>query len=60
MQANDKPVRKPMLSSQGNKNVEPYDRKLTKVEIFYRYVRNNTGTTLRPFTANSKYQSTRN
>jgi hypothetical protein len=36
MQANEKAIRRPMLSSQGNKNIDSYDLKLTKVEIFYR------------------------
>jgi hypothetical protein len=59
MQASEKAVRKPMLSSQGKTSADSYEKKLSKVEIFYRYPVCDVGTTSDPSTGNSSCLSTK-
>jgi hypothetical protein len=37
MQPADKPLRKPLLSSQKKASLDSFDQKLAKIDIFFRY-----------------------
>ena len=41
MEPSKKPLPKPLLSSQKKISTDPYEKKLSKIDIYYRYTRPN-------------------
>ena len=45
MEPSKKPLPKPFLSSQKKISTDPYEKKLSKIDIYYRYTRPQSDTT---------------